>query len=283
VSANYPIKIRVYDRELKTMKPLESYNGEVMKKLVVLMTDPEPKEDSRYVFCRYTGMQDVKGRDIYEGDIVQSTGHNKNRQTAVWREGKKRGAWSVSMGGHPKQIVGNIYTKPLRPNQPVVKRSINPNAKSRHTSYKPWNVVMTRKKANPDLIVDERWLSSPDGFDNFVADMGPRPSFKLLSRHDMNGPFNKENCYWEYSDIHNLRTRGGAGKQTSYGRGVSRSPQGKYKAYAGSAHAGPGGKHFLGTFDTVQEAQAAREAYIEKLRGKFDETYRRHQDTAESS
>jgi hypothetical protein len=55
------------------------------------------------------------------------------------------------------------------------------------------------------IRVCDRWLTHPgtrsgQGFKNFCADMGPRPSDKSLDRIDVQGHYEPTNCRWADSD-----------------------------------------------------------------------------------
>lgn len=90
------------------------------------------------------------------------------------------------------------------------------HGKSRRGDWSPeyysW-ASMIQRCTNPDrnvyelyggrgIRVCERWTS----FDNFLADMGERPSGHSLGRIDADGPYSPDNCEWQ-SDATQSRTR----------------------------------------------------------------------------
>lgn len=82
-----------------------------------------------------------------------------------------------------------------------------------HPLYETWRAMVKRcnYKKHPHydnyggrgIKVCDRWLG-PDGFDNFLEDMGPRPEGKhpsgrpiyTLDRINVDGDYCKENCRW---------------------------------------------------------------------------------------
>lgn len=131
-----------------------------------------------------------------------------------------------------------------------------------HTKeYKAWNKMKARCYRPNDsewsylyegVTVCERWLES---FENFYADMGPRPAGTSLDRIDPSGNYEPSNCRWtnptEQSYNQKLHSSNKSGKSGVY----FREDRNKWCARISKER-----KHYhLGHFDTFEEAVAARE------------------------
>ena len=77
------------------------------------------------------------------------------------------------------------------------------HGESKTPTYRSWASMIQRclnasnknynRYGGRGITVCDRWLS----FENFIADMGPRPTAKhTLDRVNNNGGYNKENCQW---------------------------------------------------------------------------------------
>lgn len=66
--------------------------------------------------------------------------------------------------------------------------------------YRAWSAMQQRCKRDPlyrNVTIDPHWLGV-DGFSNFLANMGDRPSDKTsLGRLDGTGPYSRSNCCWQ--------------------------------------------------------------------------------------
>ena len=116
-------------------------------------------------------------------------------------------------------------------------------------------------------VEEESWLEpSPNGYLNFLKDMGKRPKDTSLDRIDGSKGYSKDNCRWACKRVQAVNTnRKKTDSSTSIYRGVSKdSSTGKYMARIGN---GKGGYEWLGRFSKEFEAALAYNNRAKELHG----------------
>lgn len=135
----------------------------------------------------------------------------------------------------------------------------------KHTTrtYTTWRCMHGRvrgKVGNYEHVdICSRWSS----FENFLADMGERPEGRTLDRIDSEKGYSPTNCRWATRVQQNRNRR--PNKSCASGVvGVRQTPS-KKKWIARIRVREK--LHYLGTFDTIEEAAAARKAGVDKYWG----------------
>lgn len=98
------IKFRVWDRKNKKMLPVEGicyFQGKDGLQIRAFEFENQPEKEDE-IFLQNTGILDVKGVEIYEGDIVKNSANVI--WWIVWDETKAR--WAYRRGGIAEQPFG---------------------------------------------------------------------------------------------------------------------------------------------------------------------------------
>lgn len=119
------------------------------------------------------------------------------------------------------------------------------------------------------IVVEEiSWLEeSPNGFLNFLKDMGKRPEGMSLDRINSDDNYSKENCRWSTRSKQAYNTtRTKKSTNTSSFRGVSYSGN-RSKKWVARIGNGSGGYIWIGQYDTEIEAALAYNQKAIELHG----------------
>lgn len=132
------------------------------------------------------------------------------------------------------------------------------NMKTRcyNNNFKDWNYYGGR-----GIVVCERWK---DSFTNFLLDMGNRPSGKYsLDRIDSDRDYEPNNCRWADAVTQALNRKKDFKISVDNKLGVKGVRKHYHKYLAKKSVNGI--VHYLGSFDTVEDASSAYKRFVETL------------------
>lgn len=133
--------------------------------------------------------------------------------------------------------------------------------------YDPRNIAYSQYGGR-GIKVCERWADPKTGYQNFLADMGERPSIRFsLDRIDGNGDYEPTNCRWTTRDRQNQNVGKKKSNTTGY-KGITPMLLAKGEVWRAEIRSS-GAKYHLGLYDTKEQAGLAYNVASERLHGVF--------------
>lgn len=136
--------------------------------------------------------------------------------------------------------------------------------KNHPREYQSWQSMNTRC-TNPNrpnykhygergVKICERWSERPNGFKNFLEDMGPRPVGCSLDRINIDGDYCPENCRWADKWTQSLNRRNSKTPYISFDKRT-----GRYYLRIDRSNC-----HYTGAYQSLEDAIKARNEILYK-------------------